>query len=264
MSENINQIKERIAGNYDHLSNASILSHLQDVVALAVLYLQDLFSIHKTKVETIVASAHPGTIAWYGDQILKFQYGHDLTVIDYKPQYETIDEDAQIIKYVHVTEQLGGIVVKVAKEDKQELLTLNELNAFKDFLHDIKYPGTTTLIVNQPADEVTVDIEVFVNPQILDSNGKHISETDYPVKQAIMDYFNNSVFGGKLQVSKFDDAVQEINGVEDIKLNGISMITHSAVNTTVFDLATGVNVVHYDSEAGHFLLVEENLTITYN
>ncbi|MEZ5195127.1 MAG: hypothetical protein R2764_01610 [Bacteroidales bacterium] len=115
MTENIETIKERIASDYNDLSNVSILRHMQDVVAIAVKFLTELFESHKRTVQLIADSVQFGTINWYRAQVLKFQLGYDVDVISYdvgngdvvyRAGYTVEDATAQIIKHAAIAEAL--------------------------------------------------------------------------------------------------------------------------------------------------------------
>lgn len=254
------QIQQEIAGNYSHLSRVSILRHLQDVVAVATYIFQTILGLHKTEVQEIVGQARPATKGWYRARILEFQYGYSLEVVDGVPAYSEINEDARIIAFCHIAELIGMVVAKVAKEDREELLTQGELDALDDYIRDVKYPGTAVLVVNQPADELTMELDVWVDPAKIDSQGRTPGTSTYPISDAINTYFEEAEFGGKLSVSAFVDAIQQLDGVEEIRLLYIEANTHTDVNTVIFDLENGINEVTYDSEAGH-MIVADPLTI---
>lgn len=271
----ITEIKETIAGDYSHLSSVSILRHMQDVVAIAVWYLIDLFRQHKNTVENTIKNGRLYGLDWYRDMILTFQYGHDLVLkevyidnMKYKiPAYDEIDEEAQIVKYSDVIPQLGGIVARVAKADRTTLLTQDEKDALAEYLHKVKYPGTPIMIVNQPADQMEIEIDAVVDPQLIDSTGKGVSTTAYPVKDAIENYFESGEFGGKLNVNDFEEMLQGDNGVEgvvSVRIKIMKATTHTLINTVIYDLANGIHLFEYESEAGHFSIDPDNdLTINY-
>jgi hypothetical protein len=263
INESIEQIKERIAGDYKDLSNVSILRHMQDVVAVAYRYLLDLFAVHRVELQEFADSMVPGTILWYRDQLLLFQSGYELEIIDFRPAYSVIDEEARIVAYAHVKEMLGGIMCKVAKADRTELFTVPELNAIDAYMKKIKHPGTAVLIVNQPGDAITIEVDVEINKELIDEDGKLIGTTTYPVKDGIIDYINDGEFGGILTMNAMIDTIQSINGVELVRLKLVSATTHTLVDTVIFDLSEGINLMSYESEAGYMVLDEADLTINY-
>jgi hypothetical protein len=264
MAESIETIKERIAGDYNDLSKVSILRHLQDVVAIAYKLLTEIFDAHIIAVNTAIEASVPGTKGWYRDQLLKFQYGYDLELIDYRPAYSEEDIDAQIIEYVHVTERLGGIIAKVAKADRTELLTTEERNALLSYISKIKHPGTAVLLVNQPADEISLEMTVTVNKEIINTNGQLIANTYiYPVKDAILEFVNAGEFGGIINVDALVEYIRSEEGILHVNLELLTAHTHTLVDTVIYDFSNEINLLEYESEAGHVSLDESDLTITY-
>jgi len=262
----INTIKETIAGDYSQLSRVSILRHLQDIIVVAVWHLENLFGLHKTEIQALLDKNIPGTLGWYREKVLKFQYGDTVVLIDYRPGYTIEDIAKQIIKYAHIAEQTGGIVVKVAKEDRTILLTGPEEDALVDYIHNIKYPGTSVFIVNLLADAITVELDIWVNPQLIDSTGLLIGELDeYPVKEAIMNYINQGEFGGLFVIQDFIDVIQAVEGVEKVRLLLVEAVPYSQIPIPViiFDLASGIDLTEYESEAGHLIIESNDLTINY-
>lgn len=273
MSESINEIKQRIGIDYNDLSSVSITRHMEDVVAVAVDLLQTLYDTHQATVQQIADSGIYGIVPWYRSQILNFQYGHNLEVIEvdlgngitvYRPGYATEDEEAKIVAYAAVTESLGGILCKVAKEDRTVLLTTPEREALEAYLFKIKYPGTKINVVNQPADEFTVEVDVEVNKELINTSGEKISSSSTkPVEEAILSYLNESQFGGVFNVNLFEDHIQQVAGVVNVRLKIINVVTHTLISTVVYDLSNGINQFDYVSEAGHIVIDEADLTINY-
>ena len=255
MSETIEQIKERIAGDYSDLSKVSLTRHFTDIVAVAYRYLTDIFSIHKLQVQQIADSMQIGTFEWWRQQMFLFQYGYNLSIIDYRSNYETIDEDARIIKYCYVIEQIDKVVIKIAKYPKTELLTQDEEDAILDYIFKIKYPGTKTMIVNQLADEITLSVDVYVNHEIIEVTG------NVSIKVSIIAYINNSEFGGIITVNALIDYIQSIDGVKDLNLKQLSADTSTGKNTVIYNLNSGINEISYESESGHYMLPSGNLTL---
>lgn len=269
----INEIKQRIGVDYNDLSKVSITRHMEDVVVLSVDMLNTLFATHKSIVQQIADSGIYGILPWYRQQTLNFQYGHELQIIEvdlgngitvYRPGYAVEDESAKIIKFVAITELVGGILVKVAKADRDELLITAELDALTAYLFKVKYPGTSVNIVNQPADAFTIEVDVFVNKELINTAGNKVgSISTKPVRSAILTFINEYQFGGQFDVNLFEDHIQSISGVENVRLHHISAESHTLVNTVIYDLETGINNIEYISEAGHISIDEADLTINY-
>ncbi|MEZ5195128.1 MAG: hypothetical protein R2764_01615 [Bacteroidales bacterium] len=157
------------------------------------------------------------------------------------------------------------MIVKVAKEDKTELMSSAERDAFDAYMFDIKYPGTSIFVVNQLPDRFTIEVDVIVNKQIIDLTGSKIDNSlSKPVKEAILNFANGSEFGGVFSVNEIEDVIQAVDGVLSVRLMHISALAYSGNTTIVYDLASGINILQYVSEAGHISLSEDDLTINYS
>ena len=242
------------------------MRHLQDIISVAVWYLENAFTLHKTEVQAMLDKQIPGTLAWYREKTLAFQYNHTVVLIDYRPGYATEDADAQIIKYCHCTELITEVVIKVAKENRDERLTSSEKDALLEYLHAIKYPGTPIHLVDQNADIMTVELDVYVDHQLMSSDGESLGvKNTYPVQEAIISFINESEFGGKLVVNSLVDIIQAVDGVKRVSLKLImaETDTNQGEPIIIFNLAGGIDLTEYESEAGHFIIDEADLTINY-
>ena len=81
-----------------------------------------------------------GTIDWYMDKILNFQYGYPVVWNGNQFEYTTVDEDAKIVKYVSIVQTGNVVTAKVAKDNAglPEALTTAEVTAIKDRRHRYK------------------------------------------------------------------------------------------------------------------------------
>lgn len=266
-TEDINTIKERIAGDYKHLSSVSILRHMQDIVAIAVWHLQNLFALHKTEIDAQMERQYVHTLGWWRSQILAFQLGDDLTLVDYRPAYVMIDETAQIIKYCHCIDFDGKIQIKVAKDKRTELLSLAEKDALDVYINQIKYPGTKYQVINLLPDIVAMVVDVFIDKQTIDLDGKQIGGDAYPVKEGIIAKVNDTEFGGELIVTDLIAYILSINGVEDVVLHNLESAYDPGVgpllHTFIYLLEDGINLGRHSAVSGHFTTDEVYLTINY-
>lgn len=130
----------------------------RDLVVTIAMFFEAIIELFKSDVDTALATKQPGSLPWYPVMIDEFQYGHTL-LVDENGQlyYETIDEAAQIITQRAVKETDDGhLRIKVAKEEAGETvqLTLDERNAFNDYLEARMPPGVSYTATSLPADEV--------------------------------------------------------------------------------------------------------------
>lgn len=131
---------------------------LRDLVVTIAMFFEAIIELFKSDVDNALATKQPGSLPWYPVMISEFQYGHTLLVDDEgRLYYETIDEAARIITQRAIKEEDDGFLrIKVAKEDAGETvqLTLDERNAFNDYLEARMPPGVSYSATSLPADEV--------------------------------------------------------------------------------------------------------------
>lgn len=145
-----------------------------------------------------------------------FQHGDPLVYQDLEYKYATINPANQIIKVASATEIGNSVVLKVATEigGIYQELTLPQLNAFGDYIKLVKPPGVSLLIVSRPADILKIYYHIYVNPQVINTNGELISNTSIkPVEDAINAYCKGLDFNGVFNITQLTDLIQQIPGV---------------------------------------------------
>lgn len=182
--------------------------------------LEVMMDLFKAEIESILATLKPGTLLWYQEMCKAFQYGDNIVFTNSKYLYETIDEDKKIIKQCSVTEGNKGLVIKIAKEENDELVPLSsaEHDAFEAYVRLMKYAGTRISIVNSEANKLHVVLTVYYDPLILAADGTDITESNYPVVEAIEAYLRALPFNGRLKKSALLAAILAVEGVYDANI----------------------------------------------
>jgi hypothetical protein len=200
-------------------SRVGILNLWADVVSLCINVHEQLFDKHKSDVELLVDNAIPGTEKWIQSKVFEFQY--DVTtpqyveLVDYVPAYPTIDTSLQIITRCSVISLGNGrITIKVAKSEPPVALSAPEKTALEGYITAIIPAGPYVTISTQDSDKLYIDAEVFYDGQYVDS----IQAT---VEAAIKDYLDNLPFDGDVLNSKIQDAIQSVDGVNDVVINEV-------------------------------------------
>lgn len=175
---------------------------------------------HKKEVESQIENQRHGTTKYYHAKSLDFQLGHALFWNGHQYVYLNADESAQIIKRSAVGMHLGVLRFKVTKEINGELepLTSSEKTAFSDYLLDILYPGTNYSVISTQADELKLDLNVYVDHQVINADGENVITGEYIVENAINRYIENLPFNGRMAIQKLIDEIQEVEGVKDLEL----------------------------------------------
>jgi hypothetical protein len=203
------------------------------VVAVGIWSHEKIFDLHKAEIETRANEMIPGTLRWYRNEALKFQYGDALIWNNdlLKFQYPDGSTGAKIISQASAIEPIGSnnqVRIKVAKLVSGDLVPLSsgEETAFNNYINQIKFAGTNVSVTNINADLLKLNIEIVYNPLILTPTGELISEPGlYPVRDAINNYIKFLPFDGVFNRNKFIDAMQSASGVVDPIINTIEAKT---------------------------------------
>lgn len=223
------------------------------IFAYGLHIIDTLMDYHKSEIETIMNSKVPGTIQWLRIEIFKFQYGYNLTWIDNKYQYTQYDANAQIIKYCSVSQVGNQLRIKVAKDvnGMPSPLNINEYNALINYVEQIKFAGTNSVITSTQPDKLKLQAIIKYNPQVLNNNGELLGNPSIkPVENAINGYLKSLTFDGKVVKNTLIDYVQKADGVVDVILVDLS--------ATYGNLPYHQIVDEYQTDAGYIIIDTQN------
>lgn len=183
------------------------------MMSVAVRVHELVFDLFKEEVEAIAAAAPPGTPAWYQKMMLLFQFGYNLEYANYQYDYATEDDSAKIIKYCAVSERTDGVViVKIAKEVNYEpaALTTTERAAAESYAAKIKFAGTRLAVSSANADVFAPVYDIYYDPII------PLTTVQSNIQIAIDDFRKALEFDGRIRITSFTDAMQQVDGVIDV------------------------------------------------
>lgn len=223
-------------------SNFSVWQGLIFVWAVAIHIFESLMSFAFTDLEIRKSQLHPNTLKNIANETLFFQYGDSLvvnsdeTVYTVKNEfdedvrvsklhidYAVYDETKRIVKYCSVSEESGIVLVKCAKNDinnEPTELTALEKSGVEAYWNEKKDAGQSLQILSQPADEIHYSAFIKVDGQKISNTGEsQTTPGTYPVVNAIKTYFKELDFAGELTLLKLEDAIQNIDGVLNVKSN---------------------------------------------
>ena len=235
-------------------SDVSVENVLLWVVAACCHVVEVLTERWAADVEARMASAVVASVPWYYKVARAFQYG-DALVLDEATQqygYATTDEGKQVVKYVAVRDR-GTSVEILASGEKgglPEPLSDGILTAFKQYMNRVKIAGVVLNIRSQRADRLTVRARIWVDPLVIGTDGRRISDGVRAVDEAIKAYLKNIVYGGTFNKTRLTDAIQAVEGVEDVELGDCQYMTAAG---TAWTTIKGNNY----TAAGGSLTVEE-------
>lgn len=231
-------------------------------VAVCAWSVNTLFDFFTADVNATIAAMKPHSLQWYAGMARAFQLGQNLVAeADY---YDNTGLDAdvvaasKIVAYAAVVEQTRGVRIKVAKTMGTDLgpLLPGELTAFSDYMKKVKDAGVKLSITSAVADDLRLVITVKYNPLVLTSTGSRIDGiTATPVKDAIKAFLKNLPFNGVFSIQKLVDAIQAVEGVDDLTINEAQtrygLLVFSTVNMVVVP------------DAGYLRIADGDLVVSY-
>lgn len=231
MKGNVEEIKQQMVGLKDSdpilaelssTSNVSIWNLFLYIVARCFQDQRVYFDAHRTDVNWELTNQKSGTLPWYRQKALAFQYGFDLLAdsdkFDNTTATETEIEDSKILKYaaVNESEESGRIIIKVATQIDNQLSPISEEQntSLKEYFEEIKYAGTRITIINYIADKLFLNLKIYRDPLVINSDGVSILEGTKPVEDALLEFMKELPFNGELVLQSLVDKLQQVRGVK--------------------------------------------------
>lgn len=227
----------------EQFSKVSLEAIWTFIVASAIYLLEMIVDQKTTELESQIAAEYPFSIPWYFATAKKFQLGDELVFdeLTYQFGYALADETKQIVKNVAVRQREISGVTKLqvfATKDAKVALTAGELAAFQSYIKQIGAAGTHFDFISLVPDNLTINLTVNYNPQIMSYAGDRLSGEGKPVDEAINTYLDTIKYGGSFSRTKLVDAVQAADGVFDVVLGDV-LINDDLANTQNFESPSG-------------------------
>ncbi len=250
------QTAESGLSSLNNPSQTSIYQLFKTVVAQVINFFEQLHDAKKDEIDSVIANSAVNTAAWLKGKVEEFQYSASnpqvISLVNYAPQYATVNTDLQIISRCAVVSDLNKIVkIKVATGDTPTTLSSPQYTALSAYIDSILPVGVSFDLINLTSDKLYVEAEVYYDGQYID-----VIQTN--VEAAINTYLENLEFNGAVVVSELEDAIQSVAGVKDVKFIAIKARQDSVAlgsATTVYSLASSTNSRKWDTVAGY--IVEE-------
>jgi hypothetical protein len=235
-------------------SSVGIANAFADVFSICINVLEQLWDLMKSNFDASIAKAGAGTVPWFRERTLEWQYGDAVKYANGVYAYDLINEEKKIIKFCSITETGNKeILVKVAKGTTPTALTSGEQLSLTDYLGFIRFAGTQVNIISQASDLCYINAIIYYD-------GQYSDVIQANVEGAITTYFNNissqDNFDGKIVVNRIEDAIQAVEGVTYVKLNEVSLRPFNilfASRTNVFLLSSGINSIRANTASGHVI-----------
>jgi hypothetical protein len=211
-------------------SKTGVINIIVFVVASAIYTFELLLNIFKADIQAVADSAISGNSVWLQAQLYKFQYGDQIEIVDFVPQYPIVNESKRIITRCSIADT-DPIEIKLAKgtPPSLEALTTEELDAVKDYYfgtsqaEGIGFAGVNASITSAPPDRLKVEADIYYQGQFAASVVKE------NVIAAIDNYlaiFQNTNFNGTIFMIELTDAIQEVEGVTRVEYTLVQLRDH--------------------------------------
>ena len=251
---------------FDEQFSATSIERILFYDAAAMMYFNyQAFDQHVIDIDTKLKEEKAHSPNWYAMKALLFQYGCDLA--GDTDQYDNsglTDEQISASRLVKFSTAVNSksksiLYIKVATEvnGTKQPLSDTVLTAFKAYISQIQDAGVFIDFINEPADQMRIEMDIYYNPLILDKEGKRLDGTnDTPVQDAIQNYVHNLLFNGLYTNVKLVDAVQAVEGVELPELK--KALSRYGVYTEFREI-DAKEVAH----AGYYTILPENLILRF-
>lgn len=245
-----------VSTDFDYFfSVVSVEAIIINTIAFATYLHEQMWDTFRTLIQGIVDNQYVMSFAWYKTKALEFQKGKQLAFNtnsnQYSYGYETIDTEAQIVKYCavrQVTNQSTNVTelhVLFSGEGKQAI-TGDDFNAFKDYMREVGAAGIHYVFISQNPDPVALTMNIIYDQQLMRADGTTFNGDLNSVKLAVDAFFENIEYGGNFRVSDLVAAIKEAEGVNDCI---ITEVRQNGTPTTAAKLEAVSGAFTFDFES---------------
>ena len=276
--------KNTVLSEVNSASKTSLWRQFLEVVSTAYWAFVNVRDLHDKETDVLIQAQKVPNQRWYRNKALSFQYGFDVeTDTDiFKPtiQVEGIDVEAteeqilasKVIKYCAVDRKVianrASLIIKIAGEENGEIVQTSDdvKNGLKKWfeIDGAAAAGDVITYINYKGDILSFSVDVYVNPLVLMSDGRHKINLNYPVADAIKTYLKNLPFNGEFDVQKFEAAILATEGVLKLKTNKVESkwIVPQGGDADGYGLFQPISVYKIP-ESGYFKVLDFKPLIVY-
>lgn len=211
--------RDTFGGSFSSVSLENILFF---ILAACYHVLEMIFEQHKTDVENKISKAVVASVPWYHKMALAFQWGDSLVLNEQTFQYEyaVTDESKQVVKYAAVRDMGTNVQILVSGDTggRPSALAGDVLAVFKEYMNRVKVAGVILNISSRESDRLMIHATVTADPLVFDEQGRLLRDGSKPVEDAIAGHLKSIVYGGTFNKTRLVDAIQRVEGVEDVEL----------------------------------------------
>ena len=276
--------KNTILSEVNSTSKTSLWRQFLEVVSTAYWAFVNVRDLHDKETDFLIQEQKVPNQRWYRNKALSFQYGFD--VIEdtdiFKPtiQVDGVDVEAtedqieasKVIKYCAVDRKVinnrASLIIKIAGEENGEIVQTSDdvKEALKKWFEvdGAAAAGDVITYINYKGDILSFSVDVYVNPLVLMSDGRHKINLNYPVEDSIKTYLKNLPFNGEFDVQKFEAAILATEGVLKLKTNKVEskLIVPQCGDADGYGLFQPISVYKIP-ESGYFKVLDFKPLINY-
>ena len=276
--------KNTVLSEVNSASKTSLWRQFLEVVSTAYWAFVNVRDLHDKETDFLIQEQKVPNQRWYRNKALSFQYGFDVendTDI-FKPTIQVNGEDVEateeqieaskVIKYCAVDRKVianrASLIIKIAGEENGEIVQTSdeEKEALKKWFEvdGAAAAGDVITYINYKGDILSFSVDVYVNPLVLMSDGRHKINLNYPVEDSIKTYLKNLPFNGEFDVQKFEAAILATEGVLKLKTNKVESkwIVASGGDADGYGLFQPISVYKIP-ESGYFKVLDFKPLINY-
>ena len=228
------------------------------VVAFAIHILERIFDTETDRLVQYVESMRPHTKLWYINKLRTFQLGYS---INEDGGYDTVDVEAQIIKYASLRIKGGELYFLIATDDNgvpKKISDSNILTSIRSYAERVFDAGVHFKIFSDDADTYRCRLLINYDPLVLDTEGRRLDGTnDTPVEDAVSGYFRSFPFDSEFSNMALVDAIQKVEGVR------VAELTESKAKTAISGSSFIAIESTYIANAGYMAYDAIGSEITY-
>ena len=233
--------KNTVLSEVNSASKTALWRQFLEVVSTAYWAFVNVRDLHDKETYFLIQEQKVPNQRWYRSKALSFQYGFDVEtdtdIFKTTIQVDGVDVEAtedqieasKLIKYCAVDRKVianrASLIIKIAGEENGEIIQTSDdvKEALKKWFEvdGAAAAGDVITYINYKGDILSFSVDVYINPLVLMSDGRHKINLNYPVEDAIKTYLKNLPFNGEFDVQKFEAAILATEGVLKLKTNKV-------------------------------------------
>lgn len=210
-------------------SQTAIYTLWKNIVSRCYRTLESLWERKQDEYETILGRGSVGSVGWVIQKAKEFQYDSGtpqiMQLIDGEPAYPVVDESKRIVTYAVCRNNLGLAKILVAKDDPPTKLAAGELSALQDYFTS---SGTSTTLgvgigfAGQNLEVDSLDPDLLYLEATIWYYGQFANTIQAAVILAIENRIKDLSPEGYIYIQAVIDAIQEVEGVQDVRIVNMS------------------------------------------